>query len=606
MEFFLFMTGSASLLILSALLLRPLTGRVLPRALQMALWISASLRLLLPVNIRTPFSILALFSALRPAAEPLAGAVPHTPAPSLVPAPALSVVPDPVLPAVSDPAVPLSPAEPAASLSFLELLPWIWLCGALLTTGILLTLHLLEMRRCGAKTRDPEAERQTSGFVRVFRCRTTAPFTAGLFRPRILLPETLPASDLPAILAHECAHIRGLDILKKHLFAAALCVNWFNPLVWVMVYLAARDLEILCDARALRRPDAPDAKTYAHALLNAEERRTLFTLGFSNHTEVRIMKILKKDKHNRILMLVSVLLVALLVTACTTAAEPAQDLPEPETSTESETSSSETEATPTPPPAEDAAVQTMSNEKSAETVQDLFMKDGVHGFGGLQTGMSWEEAKPIIAEMTGIENPTLPEIRDYRTYIAFPYVILGYEGTVTVTFTTNTFQLTAIECTLSSEGEDAVEAAYSSIYEQLYAQFASPTESYDTAKNHIWYFSDCSLALGVCPTGTSFSTMGLGINTDHTGTESVQIGIYPNYSEENTEAVYEGEEYVRFPVRSESDAHTALFFIENEITQLNMEKERITQLMEAPEQTTEEYAEEPHFETEIISESEAE
>ena len=86
MEFFLFMTGSASLLILSALLLRPLTGRVLPRSLQMALWIAASVRLLLPVNIRTPFSILALFSAVRPTVEPLVGAIPQTvPLPSAAP-----------------------------------------------------------------------------------------------------------------------------------------------------------------------------------------------------------------------------------------------------------------------------------------------------------------------------------------------------------------------------------------------------------------------------------------------------------------------------------------------------------------------------------------
>jgi len=369
MEFFLFMTGSASLLILSALLLRPLTGHVLPRALQMALWIAASLRLLLPVNIRTPFSILALFSAVRPTAESLVGAIPQTPAPPSPPVPAL--------PAVSDPAPSLSPA---ASPSFLELLPWIWLFGTALMAGILLTLHLREMRRCREKTRDTEAEQNTPRFVRVFRCRAAAaPFTTGLFRPQIILPETLPPADLPAVLAHECAHIRGLDILKKHLFAAALCVNWFNPLVWIMVYLAARDLEILCDARALRRPDAPDAKTYAHILLNAEERRTLFTLGFKGNTEVRIMKILKKENHNLFALILSVLLLVLLITACATEPPAARQNPS------SEDPQAETSVTP------EDALSALLTEKDLFQYEDLLW------------GISKSEAKTKIAALEDSE-----------------------------------------------------------------------------------------------------------------------------------------------------------------------------------------------------------
>lgn len=62
MELFRFMTLSASLLILLALLLRPLTGRVLPRGLQMLLWIAASLRLVIPVRIASPFSFFSLFT----------------------------------------------------------------------------------------------------------------------------------------------------------------------------------------------------------------------------------------------------------------------------------------------------------------------------------------------------------------------------------------------------------------------------------------------------------------------------------------------------------------------------------------------------------------
>ena len=39
------------------------------------------------------------------------------------------------------------------------------------------------------------------------------------------------------VLAHEMAHIRRFDGISKGLLAAALCIHWFNPMVWVMYCL---------------------------------------------------------------------------------------------------------------------------------------------------------------------------------------------------------------------------------------------------------------------------------------------------------------------------------------------------------------------------------
>ena len=81
------------------------------------------------------------------------------------------------------------------------------------------------------------------------------PLTYGLLRPVILLPKTLDRSDvsrLAFVLTHEMAHIRRFDALSKLLLAAAACLHWFNPLVWVMLVLANRDLELSCDAAVVR------------------------------------------------------------------------------------------------------------------------------------------------------------------------------------------------------------------------------------------------------------------------------------------------------------------------------------------------------------------
>jgi len=54
------------------------------------------------------------------------------------------------------------------------------------------------------------------------------------------------------ILTHEFIHIKRFDYAWKLLFAAAVCVHWFNPLVWLMYILANRDIELACDEKVLQ------------------------------------------------------------------------------------------------------------------------------------------------------------------------------------------------------------------------------------------------------------------------------------------------------------------------------------------------------------------
>ena len=567
MELFLFMTTSASLLICIALLLRPLTGRVFPRTTQMILWIAAALRLLIPVHISSPIGIFGRKPVqVQPVSVPASPEVPI----EVIPVPKATTLPEPI--------VPVEPVVSAPAATPEEILFWIWISGIFLMFLIVLFLHIRNLFWCRNKTRDRDAESIVSCTCTVYRCANVkSPFVYGMLRPRIVLPIQLSGSDLIAVLAHEAAHIKRFDMLKKYLFAAALCVHWFNPLVWLMVYFSAQDMEILCDIHALSMPGAPTAKTYAHALLNAEERRIRFNLGFKSNTEVRIMKILKKDKHNRFLMLVSVLLAVLLVTACTTTATTLSDhsTPEPDTSSEAESA-----PTPTPPPAVKTIVQPLQNKEPAEPVQDLFNRNGVYGFGGLQIGMSWEDAKPIITELTGNEPPVLPETDSYQTSIAFPYSVFGYDGTVTITFASNSKQITGIMCTLPLEGNAAVDTANRDIFVKLQSQLGVPSTSDSFCE--IWHLSDCSLVLYSYPIGKTYKEK-----------ESVKIQIDPDFSEENTETTdiapqsVPANPYIK--IQSERDAYTALEYIDTKISYLELQRLQIAEVLTRWEQEDEEY-----------------
>lgn len=79
------------------------------------------------------------------------------------------------------------------------------------------------------------------------------------------------------VLAHEIAHIRRVDGISKGLLAAALCIRWFYPMVWVMYVFANRDLEQACDEAVLQKYGSSIKAAYALALVGMEEKR----LGFA-------------------------------------------------------------------------------------------------------------------------------------------------------------------------------------------------------------------------------------------------------------------------------------------------------------------------------------
>lgn len=149
--------------------------------------------------------------------------------------------------------------------------------------------------------------------------RITAPLTYGIIRPVILFPKTTDWQDtvkLQYILTHELTHIKRLDILQKWLLVVALCIHWFNPLVWAMFILASRDIELSCDEAVVSALGESAKSTYAMALIGLEERRSIFAplcTSFSkNLVEQRIVAIMKIKKRSAISMIIPAILVTML------------------------------------------------------------------------------------------------------------------------------------------------------------------------------------------------------------------------------------------------------------------------------------------------------
>lgn len=130
-------------------------------------------------------------------------------------------------------------------------------------------------RRTGS---DREAE--------LYRCpRIHTPMLMGFRRPVILLPADVPAGSLEAALAHELTHLKHRDTWYMLLMTLARCVHWFNPLVWLMVRTARRDMELYCDYDLLNGQGEEARRAYGRAILDQMTGRDRgfsgLTTGFS-------------------------------------------------------------------------------------------------------------------------------------------------------------------------------------------------------------------------------------------------------------------------------------------------------------------------------------
>ena len=134
-----------------------------------------------------------------------------------------------------------------------------------------------------------ETARRRTGCDReaeLYRCSNIhTPMLMGFRRPVILLPEDIPAGSLEAALAHELTHLKHRDTWYMLLMTLARCVHWFNPLVWLMVRVARRDMELCCDYDLLNGQGEEARRAYGRAILDQMTGRDRgfsgLTTGFS-------------------------------------------------------------------------------------------------------------------------------------------------------------------------------------------------------------------------------------------------------------------------------------------------------------------------------------
>ena len=147
----------------------------------------------------------------------------------------------------------------------------------------------------------------------------TAPFTLGILRPRVYLPDGLRGTTRQVVLLHEQTHIRRRDPLTKPLFYAVACLHWFNPLAWLAFCTFERDMEAACDEAAVRGRPLPERNAYCESLLHfaVQGRSIPGSLAFGQGSvKERIVHLLHYRRLGAGALAVCAAVVGLSVTAC--------------------------------------------------------------------------------------------------------------------------------------------------------------------------------------------------------------------------------------------------------------------------------------------------
>lgn len=104
-----------------------------------------------------------------------------------------------------------------------------------------------------------------------------SPMATGFFRFQVYIPDIdlyQQEEELATIFAHELTHIYHQDLRIKMLYLLANGFHWFNPLVYLMVQQASKDMELYCDKSVVEMYNWEERQAYNRQLLSILKNHT--------------------------------------------------------------------------------------------------------------------------------------------------------------------------------------------------------------------------------------------------------------------------------------------------------------------------------------------
>lgn len=301
------MSMTGSIVILLVMLARHIL-KPAPKIFSYALWAVVLFRLLCPVALTGPVSVLNVLKPEEQAATEATSVI------YFIPVERNENSDAPFVSAENPSAAPIPQSEPAGHTKpdIMQSVSYVWIAG----TGLMLLYSVIQYFRLRQKLVG------AIPYNRNVYCADyiDTPFVMGIFSPKIYLPFDVPENERKYIIAHEQHHIARFDHILKLLAYVTLCIHWFNPLSWVAFLLAGRDMEMSCDEAVIRKLGSQIRADYSASLLRLATHKKIIAgmpLAFGEgDTKGRIMNMARWKQPRLWVSMVCLLLCAAILVAC--------------------------------------------------------------------------------------------------------------------------------------------------------------------------------------------------------------------------------------------------------------------------------------------------
>ena len=264
-------------IVIAVVMVLRLVLRKVPKKYICLLWLLAGIRLLLPIPVKSPFSLQPNFQFIWP-----------------------------------------------DSIFLRQLLPLVTILWVVVALGFGL-YSILSYRRLRQQVQD--AVKIRGGWE---SSRIDTAFILGFLKPKIYIPAGMSNQERCYILEHERTHLDKGDHWIKMIGFLALALHWFNPLVWVAYILLCKDIEMACDERVVQFMELDERKGYSNALLSCSAPRFHFAspVAFGEiSVKERILSVLRYKKPGVIFSLLGILALCFVTVCLVTNPDTPKDVP---------------------------------------------------------------------------------------------------------------------------------------------------------------------------------------------------------------------------------------------------------------------------------------
>lgn len=327
---------TASCIVILILLIKKLFGRHMDVHFHYYIWFLLLLKLILPYNIESPYSILNVMKPIQwqeknetlieePQTQPLYQIVEQKQQFNI------HNESDSPAPVISDVQFPLD-----KSLDFLQVLAVVWLFGCILVSSTTIFSRIVFEKRLH-KNKDYanesilsllESIRKKMNIKRnipiIFDKKVNSPAIYSVLFPKLIMPlyiiENFTSDEIDFVFRHELTHYKKKDLIIFAFVSIMRAVYWFNPLLWYAFYEMECDCESSCDANVLKDLRYEERQRYGMTIIKTitlipATNIPIVNLGVgkSNSDMKRRINMIAKFQQSKAKTIVTIMFIGLIV-----------------------------------------------------------------------------------------------------------------------------------------------------------------------------------------------------------------------------------------------------------------------------------------------------